>query len=93
MMFMGVGQLTPLEVQNMIVSSGTVYKWASMLDKHQDSDKFSQVMRTFGLEILQTLEQSPSVIVEVPYKISSTSSDEEVVQWLQKIRITVPEER
>jgi hypothetical protein len=89
---MGVGQLTPLEAQNMIVSSGTVYKWALMLDKRQDSDKFSKVMETFGHEILQTLEQSPSVIVEVPYKISSTSSDEEVVQWFQQVRITVPKE-
>jgi hypothetical protein len=76
-----------------IVSSGTVYQWAQMFAKRQGSDKFSQQVRTLGLEIIQILEQSPSVVVEVPYKISSTSSDEEVVQWLQKVRITVPEER
>ena len=76
----------------MIVSSSTFYKWSSMFTQRQDSDKFSQVMRTFGLEILQTLEQSSSVVVEVPYKISPMASDKEAAEWLQQVRITVPEE-
>jgi hypothetical protein len=76
----------------MVVSSSTVYQWAQMFANRQGSDAFSQAMWTFGLEIMKALEQSPSIIVEVPYKISSTSSDEEVVQWLQQVRITVPEE-
>jgi hypothetical protein len=71
-----------------IVSSGTVYQWAQMFAKRQGSDKFSQQARTLGLEIIQTLEQSPSVVVEVPYKINSTASDDEVVQWLQKVQLT-----
>jgi hypothetical protein len=76
----------------MIVSSGTVYKWASMLNKRQGSDAFSQAMKTFGLEILKTLEQSPSVLVEVPYKISPMASDDEAAEWLQQVRINVSEE-
>jgi hypothetical protein len=81
-----------LEAQIMIVSSSTVYQWAQMLDKHQDSDAFSKAMWTFGLEIMKALEQSPSVVVEVPYKISPTASDDEAAEWLQQVRIMVPEE-
>ena len=76
----------------MIVSSSTIYKWAQMFAKLQGSDKFSQQARTLGLEIMQTLEQSPSVVVEAPYKISWMASDDEAAEWLQKVQITVPEE-
>jgi hypothetical protein len=71
-----------------IVSSSTFYQWAQMFAKRQGSDSFSQQARTLGLEIIQTLEQSPSVVVEVPYKINSTASDDEVVQWLQQVQLT-----
>ncbi len=76
----------------MIVSPNTVYQWAQMFAKRQGSDKFSQQARTLGLEIMQTLEQSPSVVVEAPYKISWMASDDEAAEWLQKVQITVPEE-
>jgi hypothetical protein len=76
----------------MIVSSGTVYMWAQMFAQRQGSDTFSQAMRTFGFKIMQTLEQSPSVVVEVPYKISSIASDNEAAELLQQVRVTVPEE-
>jgi hypothetical protein len=81
-----------MEVLIMIVSSGTVYQWAQMLAKRQGSDKFSQQARTLALEIMQTLEQSPSVVIDVPYKINWMASDDEGAKWLQQIRITVPEE-
>jgi hypothetical protein len=76
----------------MIVSSSTVYKWAQMATKRQDSEAFSQAMRSLGTEIMQTLEKSPTVVVEVPYKISSLASDDEAAEWLQQVRIMVPEE-
>jgi hypothetical protein len=75
-----------------IVSSNTVYQWAQMLAKRQGSDQFSQQSRTLALEIMQTLEQSPSVRIETPSKISWMASDDEAVKWLQQVRITVPEE-
>jgi hypothetical protein len=75
-----------------IVSSGTAYRWAQMATKRQDSEAFSQAMRSLGTEIMQALEQSPTVVVEVPYKIGSLASDNEAAEWLQQVRITVPEE-
>jgi hypothetical protein len=80
------------EVLIVIVSSGTIYQWVQMFAKRQGSDKFSQQARILTFEIMQTLEQSPSVQIEMSYKISWMASDDEAVKWLQQVCITVPEE-
>jgi hypothetical protein len=76
----------------MIVSSSTIYKWVQMFAQRKESEAFSQAMWIFGLEIMQTLEKSPTVVVEVPYKISPLASDDEAAEWLKQVRINVPEE-